>query len=114
MHSQPPTIESDQSQLFTESEIAHRLKTTVASIRWMRRTGRLSYLKIAGNRKVRFEWSQVLRDLQASGWRVAAEGHEQRPRLTLSARPEAASEASKSRRAAAADGHRSEETAPNP
>lgn len=32
----------------------------------MRRTGRISYIKIAGNRKVRFDWLRVLEDLRTS------------------------------------------------
>lgn len=31
----------------------------------MRRVGRLTFIKIAGNRKVRFSWPQVLEDLRA-------------------------------------------------
>lgn len=52
-------------ELIDEAELARRLKTTVNSVRWMRRTGRISFLKIAGNRKVRFSWPQVLDDLRA-------------------------------------------------
>lgn len=52
-------------EIIDEAELAHRLKTTIHSVRWMRRTGRISFLKIAGNRKVRFSWPQVLKDLRA-------------------------------------------------
>lgn len=52
--------------LIDEAEVARRLKTSVDSVRWMRRTRRLSYLKIAGNRKVRFIWPQVLAELRAA------------------------------------------------
>ncbi len=55
-----------EEELLDEPELASRLKTTVASVRWMRRTGRISFIKIAGNRKVRFRWPQVLEDLRAS------------------------------------------------
>lgn len=48
-----------------EAEVARRLKTSVDSVRWMRRTRRLSFIKIAGNRKVRFIWPQVLADLRS-------------------------------------------------
>jgi hypothetical protein len=52
--------------LIDEAEVARRLKTSVDSVRWMRRTRRLSYIKIAGNRKVRFFWPQVLAELRAA------------------------------------------------
>ena len=52
--------------LIDEAEVARRLKTSVDSVRWMRRTRRLSYIKIAGNRKVRFIWPQVLDELRAA------------------------------------------------
>lgn len=52
--------------LIDEAEVARRLKTSVDSVRWMRRTRRLSYFKIAGNRKVRFIWPQVLAELRAA------------------------------------------------
>jgi hypothetical protein len=61
-----PATTRDQQELLTETEVAARLKTSVASVRWMRRTGRLGYIKIAGNRKVRFAWRQVLEDLRAA------------------------------------------------
>ena len=64
MHSQLPT--PSREEILDESDLATRLKTTVASIRWMRRAGRISFIKIAGNRKVRFSWHQVLLDLRAS------------------------------------------------
>jgi hypothetical protein len=58
-------------EILDEAQLADRLKTSVASIRWMRRTGSLSYIKIAGNRKVRFRWSQVIADLRASEVRAS-------------------------------------------
>lgn len=64
MHSQLPN--PSREEILDESDLATRLKTTVASIRWMRRAGRISFIKIAGNRKVRFSWHQVLLDLRAS------------------------------------------------
>ena len=82
MHPLPPTTAQDPAPLLTESELADWLKTTVASVRWMRRTGRLSYLKIAGNRKVRFDRRQVLEDLRASEVRASVHGDEQARRLT--------------------------------
>lgn len=59
-------IAPEENELLDEPELAARLKTTVASVRWMRRIGRISFIKIAGNRKVRFRWPQVLEDLRAS------------------------------------------------
>lgn len=37
----------------------------------MRRTGRISFIKIAGNRKVRFRWPQVLEDLPTTEVRAS-------------------------------------------
>jgi hypothetical protein len=65
MHNTAATPQAP-TDLLTETELAARLKTSVASVRWMRRTGRLSFIKIAGNRKVRFIWHQILSDLRAS------------------------------------------------
>jgi len=59
------------TEILDESELAVRLKTSVASVRWMRRTGRISFIKIAGNRKVRFRWPQVLDDLRAAEVRAS-------------------------------------------
>lgn len=69
-------------ELLEESELAARLKTTVASVRWMRRTGRISYIKIAGNRKVRFNWHQVLEDLRAFEVRATVPDDERARQLT--------------------------------
>ena len=52
-------------EIIDEIELARRLKTTADSVRWMRRSGRISFLKIAGNRKVRFVWPEVLEELRA-------------------------------------------------
>jgi hypothetical protein len=82
MHPLPPTTAQDPAPLLTESELAAWLKTTVASVRWMRRTGRLSYLKIAGNRKVRFDRGQVLEDLRATEIRAHVHTDKQARRLT--------------------------------
>jgi hypothetical protein len=81
MNTASPDTTHDQTQLFTESEVAARLKTTVASVRWMRRTGRLSFIKIAGNRKVRFAWPQVLEDLRATEVRASVHDDERARQL---------------------------------
>ncbi len=77
-----PQVPTD---LLTETELAARLKTSVASVRWMRRAGRLSFIKIAGNRKVRFAWSQVLEDLRATEVRASTHGGEAARQLTPTA-----------------------------
>ena len=82
MHPLPPTTAQDPAPLLTEAELAAWLKTTVASVRWMRRTGRLSYLKIAGNRKVRFDRGQVLEDLRFTEVRAHVHPDKQASRLT--------------------------------
>ena len=65
MHSSPADTPS-HPEIIDEAELARRLKTTSDSVRWMRRSGRISFLKIAGNRKVRFVWPQVLDELRAN------------------------------------------------
>ncbi len=62
-HSHSPTTSSDN--FIDEAQLACRLGTSVHSVRWMRRTRRISYIKLGGNRKVRFIWDQVLKDLRA-------------------------------------------------
>jgi hypothetical protein len=74
MHSTSPDTTHAPTEFLTESEVAARLKTTVASVRWMRRAGRISFVKIAGNRKVRFLWPQVLEDLRAAEVRATTPG----------------------------------------
>jgi hypothetical protein len=76
MHSTFPDTVHNPTEFLTESEVAARLKTTVASVRWMRRTGRIGFVKIAGNRKVRFLWPQVLEDLRAAEVRATAPDNE--------------------------------------
>lgn len=59
-----PTTPS-HPEIIDEAELGRRLKTTPDSIRWMRRAGRISFIKIAGNRKVRFVWPDVLEELRS-------------------------------------------------
>ena len=47
----------------------------------MRRGGRISYIKIAGNRKVRFRWPQVLDDLRATEVRASIHDDERASQL---------------------------------
>lgn len=54
----------DHSHLLDEAALAERLGTTTASIEWLRRKRKISFIRIAGNRKVRFWWPQVLEDLK--------------------------------------------------
>jgi hypothetical protein len=74
-----PTPSSEE--ILDESELAVRLKTSVASIRWMRRAGRISFIKIAGNRKVRFRWPQVLEDLRTTEVRASIHDDERARQL---------------------------------
>lgn len=71
MFNSTPPIAPEEEELLDEPELAARLKTSVESVRWMRRSGRISFIKIAGNRKVRFRWPQVLEDLRAAEVRAA-------------------------------------------
>lgn len=73
---QTPHITPPAEEILDESELALRLKTSAASVRWMRRTGRISFIKIAGNRKVRFRWPQILEDLRAAEVRATVHDDE--------------------------------------
>lgn len=79
--SNSPHPTTSPEEILDESELAVRLKTSVASIRWMRRTGRISFIKIAGNRKVRFRWPQVLEDLRAAEVRASIHDDERSRQL---------------------------------
>lgn len=79
--SQTPHPTLPLEEILDESELAVRLKTSVASVRWMRRTGRISFIKIAGNRKVRFRWPQVLDDLRAAEVRASVHDDERSRQL---------------------------------
>ncbi|MEI6494174.1 MAG: hypothetical protein WCO94_16635 [Verrucomicrobiota bacterium] len=60
----PLTAKStDLTHLLNEREVADRLGTSVDSVRWMRRKRRIRFIRIAGNRKVRFWWPHVMEDL---------------------------------------------------
>lgn len=62
--STPPTAtRRDLTHLLTEEDVAKRLGTTVDAVRWMRRKGRVRFIRIAGNRKVRFWWPHLMEDL---------------------------------------------------
>lgn len=54
----------DHSHLLDEAALAERLGTTPDSVEWLRRKRKISFIRIAGNRKVRFWWPQVLEDLK--------------------------------------------------
>jgi hypothetical protein len=79
--SQTPHPTPPIEEILDESELAARLKTSVPSVRWMRRTGRISFIKIAGNRKVRFRWPQVLDDLRAAEVRASVHDDERARQL---------------------------------
>jgi hypothetical protein len=79
--SNSPHPAPSSEEILDESELALRLKTSVASIRWMRRAGRISFIKIAGNRKVRFRWTQVLEDLRAAEVRASSHDDERSRQL---------------------------------
>ena len=63
MNTPSQAIRRDLTHLLTEEEVAERLHTTVDSVRWMRRKGRVRFIRIAGNRKVRFWWPHLMEDL---------------------------------------------------
>lgn len=68
----PPHHKRDLTHLLTESALAERLATSVPSVRTMRRMGRLRCVRLAGNRKVRFWWPQVMEDLALTRARASA------------------------------------------
>ena len=64
MSASPDLQSRDHSHLLDEAALAERLGTTADSVEWLRRKRRISFIRIAGNRKVRFWWPQVLEDLK--------------------------------------------------
>jgi hypothetical protein len=54
----------DHTHLLDETALAERLGTTVDGVTWLRRKRKISFIRLAGNRKVRFWWPQVLEDLK--------------------------------------------------
>lgn|GEM_PF-5592822 len=58
---------SDFSRLLTEREVAQRHSTTVDAVRWMRRKKQIRFLRIAGNRGIRFWWPHLMEDLSRIG-----------------------------------------------
>ena len=64
MSTSPDTHTRDHSHLLDEAALAERLGTTPDSVEWLRRKRKISFIRIAGNRKVRFWWPQVLEDLK--------------------------------------------------
>ena len=68
----PPHHKRDLTHLLTEDALAERLATSIGSVRTMRRKGRLRCVRLAGNRKIRFWWPQVLEDLSLTRARTGA------------------------------------------
>lgn len=64
MSASPDTLTRDHSHLLDQAALAERLGTTPDSVEWLRRKRKISFIRIAGNRKVRFWWPQVLEDLK--------------------------------------------------
>jgi len=58
--------------LLDEPSVAERLGTTPDSIRWLRRTGKLRFIRL-GHNSVRFFWSQVIEDLKRLEVRCGAQ-----------------------------------------
>jgi len=63
MKTNPKATTRDLTHLLTEEEVAKRLGTTIDSVQWMRRKKRIRFIRIAGNRKVRFWWPHLMEDL---------------------------------------------------
>lgn len=64
MSASPTTTTHEHTHLLDEAALAERLGTTPDSVEWLRRKRKISFIRIAGNRKVRFWWPQVLEDLK--------------------------------------------------
>ena len=54
----------DSENLLDAESLAQRLGMTVHQVKWVRRRRRISFIRVAGARSVRFWWPQVLQDLR--------------------------------------------------
>ena len=58
---EPQTIDA---VMLDQAGLAERLGMTVDQVVWLRRKRKVSFIRLAGNRQVRFWWPQVVQDLR--------------------------------------------------
>lgn len=56
-------LSKDSEHLLDAATLAERLGLTLHQVKWLRRKRKISFIRLAGNRQVRFWWPQVVKDL---------------------------------------------------
>ena len=64
MNSATPAPHLPEPVFLNSEEVAARLGITLDSLVWLRRKRKISFIRMAGNRNVRFWWPQVVEDLR--------------------------------------------------
>ena len=59
-----PETEKIDAVMLDYAGLAARLGMTVDQVVWLRRKRKISFIRLAGNRQVRFWWPQVVEDLR--------------------------------------------------
>jgi hypothetical protein len=59
-----PQAEKIDAVMLDYAGLATRLGMTVDQVVWLRRKRKISFIRLAGNRQVRFWWPQVVEDLR--------------------------------------------------
>ena len=64
MNSTAPAIHLPEPVFLNIDDLAARLATTPDGVRWLCRKRKISFIRLATNRKIRFWWPQVVEDLR--------------------------------------------------
>jgi hypothetical protein len=64
MNNATPAPHLPEPVFLNSEELAARLGITLDSLVWLRRKRKISFIRMAGNRNVRFWWPQVVEDLR--------------------------------------------------
>ena len=56
--------ETPEAVMLDQKALGERLDLTIDQVVWLRRKRKISFIRLAGNRQVRFWWPQVVQDLR--------------------------------------------------
>jgi len=59
-----PEPKAVDAVMLSQLGLASRLGMTVDQVIWLRRKRKISFIRLAGNRQIRFWWPQVVADLR--------------------------------------------------
>ena len=57
-------LSNDSDFLLNEAQLCERLGMTPDSVEWLRRRRKISFIRVAGNRQIRYWWPQIVEDLR--------------------------------------------------